>query len=140
MLGGWRFSSARFFSDSGIPRAPLPPPPLFSPDNPEERARALWFEEYADTKVGETVAAVFFQRVVRPNVLKQKTDSEHLEHLLNKALPEVCDYLTACLGEHEYMAGGQFSIADIAITSPLSISPWRVRLSMNPVGLAYLAT
>ena len=55
---------------------------------------------------------------MRPNVLKQKTDSEHLEHLLNKALPEVCDYLTACLGEHEYMAGGQFSIADIAITSP----------------------
>ena len=30
----------------------------------------------------------------------------------------MCDYLTACLGEQEYMAGGQFSIADIAITSP----------------------
>ena len=53
-----------------------PSPSLF-PDNPEERARALWFEEYADTKVGETVAAVFFQRVVRPNVLKQKIDSKH---------------------------------------------------------------
>ena len=92
-----------------------PSPSLF-PENPEERARALWFEEYADTKVGETVAAVFFQRVVRPNVLKQKTDSKHLEHLLNKALPEVCDYLTACSGDHEYMIGEQFSIADIANT------------------------
>ena len=49
------------------------------------RVRALWFEEYADTKLGETVAAVFFQSVVRPNVLKQETN-------IGKAVRRLIDY------------------------------------------------
>ena len=94
-----------------------PEPPLL-PQQAGPRARALWFEEYADTKLGETVAAVFFQRVVRPNVLKQETDSVAVEHLLEVALPKVLDYLTSCLGDDDFMVGSSFSLADIALTSP----------------------
>jgi len=82
------------------------------------RARALWFEEYADTKVSETLAFVFFQRVIRPAVFKQDPDEQVIEHLLAQTVPEVFDYLTSCLGDDEFMVGGAFSLADIALTSP----------------------
>jgi len=96
----------------------LYPEPRLLPASAAARARSLWFEEYADTKLGETVAGVFFQRVVRPNVLKQETDEQGVAHLLGSALPKVFDYLTGCLGDDEFMVGGEFSIADIALTSP----------------------
>jgi len=94
-----------------------PDPPLL-PLAAGPRARALWFEEYADTKVADTLAAVFFQRIVRPHVLKQETDDKAIKFLLGEALPEVLDYLTTCLGGDDFMVGGAFSLADIALTSP----------------------
>lgn len=93
-----------------------PDPPLL-PAAAGPRARALWFEEYADTKVGESVAGVFFQRVIRPTAFKQETDEQLVTHLMNSALPKVFDYLAGCLGDDEFMVGGEFSLADIAITS-----------------------
>ncbi len=94
-----------------------PDPPLL-PAESGPRARALWFEEYADTKVAETLALIFFQRVVRPNIFKQEPDQAVIDRALGESLPEVFDYLSGCLGDDEYMVGGAFSIADIAITSP----------------------
>ena len=94
-----------------------PDPPLL-PGAAGPRARALWFEEYADTKVGETVVGVFFQRVIRPTAFKQETDQQLVTHLLDSALPKVFDYLADCLGDDEFMVGDKFSIADIAIASP----------------------
>ena len=94
-----------------------PDPPLL-PAEPGKRARALWFEEYADTRMGECIPAVFFQRVVMPNILKWETDEAAVALLLEKKMPEVLDYLSSCLGDDEFMVGGEFSIADIAITSP----------------------
>ncbi len=94
-----------------------PDPPLL-PAEPGKRARALWFEEYADTRMGECIPAVFFQRVVMPNILKWETDEAAVALLLEKKVPEVLDYLSSCLGDDEFMVGGEFSIADIAITSP----------------------
>ena len=93
-----------------------PDPPLL-PTAAGPRARALWLEEYADTKVGETVAGVFFQRVIMPTAFKQETDEQLVRHLLDSALPKVFDYLTDCLGGEEFMVSGKFSIADIAIAS-----------------------
>ena len=94
-----------------------PDPPLLSAE-PGKRARALWFEEFADTRMGECIPAVFFQRVVMPNILKWETNEEVVALLLEKKVPEVLDYLSSCLGDDEFMVGGEFSIADIAITSP----------------------
>ena len=94
-----------------------PDPPLL-PTEAGPRARALWFQEYAATKLRDTVADVFFQRVIRPTALKQETDTQRVAYLLDTALPKVFDYLTGCLGGDEFMVGGEFSIADIAIASP----------------------
>ncbi len=94
-----------------------PEPPLL-PAEPAPRARALWFEEYADTKVAETLALVFFQRIVMPNIFKKDPDQDVIDRALNVSLPEAFDYLTDCLGDDEYMVGGAFSLADIALTAP----------------------
>lgn len=93
-----------------------PDPPLL-PAEPGPRARALWFEEYADTKVAESLAMIFFQRVVRPAIFKQDADEASIEKALTGPIPEIFDYLTHCLGGKEFMVGGAFSLADIALTS-----------------------
>jgi len=94
------------------------PDPAILPQEPGPRARALWFEEYADTKICDSLAFVFFQRVVRPTVFKQPTDEKLVDAVLAKTVPDVFDYLARCLGDDEYMVGGAFSVADIAIASP----------------------
>ena len=94
-----------------------PDPPLL-PAEAGPRARALWFQEYAATKLRDTVADVFFQRLIRPRVFKCEIDTQRVAHLLDSALPEVFDYLTGCLGGDEFMVGDGFSLADIAIASP----------------------
>ena len=94
-----------------------PDPPLL-PASPGLRARALWFEEYADSKVAVTVAGIFFERVVKPSIFKQETNQALIDEALKCAVPEVLDYLTQCLGDDEFMVGGAFSIADIALTTP----------------------
>jgi glutathione S-transferase len=93
-----------------------PDPPLL-PADPAQRARALWFEEYADETVIATLGGVYFQRFVRPAAFNREPDQDFLERALEKVLPQVYDYLTDCLGDDEYMVGGAFSIADIALTS-----------------------
>lgn len=93
------------------------PDPALLPEDPGLRARALWFEEYADSMVATTFAGVFFERVVKPSVFKQETDPKIIDFALNKGVPKIMDYLTACLGQDEYMVGGAFSIADIALTT-----------------------
>ena len=93
------------------------PDPALLPAEPGPRARTLWFEEYADTKVTESLAMIFFQRVVRPAVFKQDADEASIEKALTGAIPDIFDYLTDCLGDQEFMVGGAFSLADIALTS-----------------------
>ena len=110
-----------------------PDPPLL-PAEPGKRARALWFEEYADTRMGECIPAVFFQRVVMPNILNWETDEAAVALLLEKKVPEVLDYLSSCLGDDEFMVGGEFSIADIAITARSSISCWLAKKWMQIAG------
>ena len=93
-----------------------PDPPLL-PIAPGPRARVLWFEEYGDSKVSLTLAGVFFERVVKPAIFKQETNQAVIDQALKQELPKIFDYLTQCLGEDEFMVGGAFSIADIALTS-----------------------
>ena len=118
-----------------------PEPPLL-PAEPGQRARALWFEEYADDKIAPTVAGgVFFQRIVMPLLLKQEPNEEVVQNTLNVLLPEILDYLTECLGDDEFMVGGALSIADIAIASPfvnLAIAGEKINVQRHPEMAAYI--
>ena len=93
-----------------------PNPPLY-PKEPYARARALWFEEYADSQIASNmVRPLFFERVVK-KILKLQTDESVCEAALRDHMPAIGDYLEKEIGNNEYMVANAFSIADIAIGS-----------------------
>ena len=47
-----------------------PDHPIY-PDNPQDKARARWYEEFGGNKVTELAAGIFFQRFMRPLAFKQ---------------------------------------------------------------------
>jgi len=95
-----------------------PRPPLYPTETPSH-VRALWFEEYADgTMFREVIHGLFFQNVIRPNILGQTTDAAAVKAIEAEAMPRVFGYLESELkGEH--LVGDRFSIADIAVISNL---------------------
>jgi glutathione S-transferase len=95
------------------------------PDHPvypretQDFVQALWLEEYADgTVFREVVHGLFFQKVIRPNILKQATDTAAMAAILNDALPKIFGYLERTIGG-DYLVAGRFGIADIATVSNL---------------------
>ncbi len=92
-----------------------PSPPLY-PSDAQEYGRALWFEEWADSKLAETFGPIFFERYVKKNIFKQDPDEEKIAAAQSE-LPKYLDYLEGEIGDKEYLAGGQFSVADIAVGS-----------------------
>jgi glutathione S-transferase len=91
-----------------------PTPPLY-PKEPYTRARALWFEEYADSQVASNlVRSLFFERIVK-KLLKMQTDETICEAALRDHMPAIGAYLEKEIGSRQFMVSDAFSIADIAI-------------------------
>jgi glutathione S-transferase len=96
----------------------IPTPPLY-PRDPVLRARALWFEEYADTALGQACGpGVFFERVVK-KMLRKEPDEALVAATLKDKIPPVFDYLEKELGSNSFLVGNAFSIADIAVATHL---------------------
>ena len=92
------------------------PEPALYPSDPKEFARALWYEEYADSKIASVMSVPFFNRVVK-KMMNQEPDDAAIAASLEEAQP-VFDYLEAELGDRQVLVGTHFSIADIAVSSP----------------------
>ena len=94
------------------------PTPALQPSDPKDYGRALWYEEYADTKLVEVATPAFFERFVKVVVLKQQPDEARVRKALDEQAPPVFDYLEGALGDREWFAGPRFSTADVALASP----------------------
>lgn len=93
------------------------PTPSLYPSEPYGRARALWFEEYADSQVASNlVRSLFFERIVK-KLLKMQPDESICEAALRDHMPGIGDYLEKEIGPREYLVNDTFSIADIAVAS-----------------------
>ena len=91
-----------------------PQKPLY-PGDPYLRARALWFEEYADSAIAQCVGAgLFFERVVK-KIIRGQTDETICQSTLTEKLPPLFDYLNREIADHQFLVGVSFSIADIAV-------------------------
>ena len=96
-----------------------PAPPLYPAGNTRDHVRALWLEEYADSTVfRDVIHGLFFQNVIRPKILGQATDEAAIETIQNEVMPRVFGYLESQIAG-EYLVGGQFGIADVAVISNL---------------------
>ncbi len=90
--------------------------PLF-PANAKDRARARWFEEYADTRLGELfIWSLFYQKVVRPLVWGEVPDERRIEKAVNEDIPHALDYLERELPGQGFLFG-DIGACDIAIAS-----------------------
>ncbi len=82
------------------------PEPALYPADPFARAEALWFEEYADSAVAQTIGrGLFFERIVK-KLLRQQPDETICATTLTEKIPPVFDYLEAALGDRDYLVGG----------------------------------
>ncbi|MDE0952008.1 MAG: glutathione S-transferase family protein [Halioglobus sp.] len=90
--------------------------PLYPTDS-AGKAQARWYEELGGTRVAELAAGIFFQRFMRPIVLKQETDEEVVAKIINKQLPPVLDYLEMQAPVDGFLFG-DFMMADMSLMSP----------------------
>jgi len=91
-------------------------PPLL-PKNVKDRARARWFEEYADTRMGDVfIWGLFYQRIVHPAVWREPGDTARVEKTLAEDAPAVLDYLEGQLPTGGFLFG-EIGVADISIAS-----------------------
>ncbi len=95
------------------------PSPELYPAEPAELAKALFLEEYADTRVFEVLSPVLFERVVKRFVFQQVPDEARVAEQLETELPPVLDYLESQLPEGQGTALARFSIADAAVGAQL---------------------
>jgi len=87
------------------------------PADPKDRARALWFEEFADTRLGDVfIWGLFYQKVVRPIVWGEPSDDGRIDKSLKEDIPAALDYLERELPADGFLFGG-IGAADISIAS-----------------------
>jgi glutathione S-transferase len=99
------------YLDEAYPGYPL------MPADPADRARARWFEEFADTRLGDIfIWSLFYQRFVRKLVWGEPPDEERVEKTLNEDVPRALDYLEGHLPAQGFLFG-TIGLADISIAS-----------------------
>jgi glutathione S-transferase len=87
------------------------------PDDPKDRARARWLEEYADTRLGDLfIWGLFYQKVVRPAVWNEAPDEERVAKIVSTDLPAALDYLESELPQSGFLFG-DIGLADVSIAT-----------------------
>lgn len=93
------------------------PEPALIPQDAEDRGRAIWYDEFADTILTAAGGPIFWNRVVAP-LMGQEPDLAAAETAERETLPPILDHLEAALGEREWLVGDGLTLADLAVASP----------------------
>ncbi len=93
------------------------PEPALLPADPENRARAIWFDEFADTMLGASGGKIFFNRVVAPKFMGRDGDEEAAK-AGEAELPALFAYLEGVIPASGYLVGDTLTLADISVASP----------------------
>lgn len=91
------------------------PEPALLPVDPQARAKAVWFDEVADTIVMAAGGPMVFNRFVKPRFLGQDCD-EAVAAAAEEAVAGRLGYLESVLGSDGWL-DGEFSLGDIAVAS-----------------------
>ena len=104
------------------------PTPALYPSDPREFATALFWEEYADTRIVDSCTPIFFQRVVQEKFFKQPGDEEIVRRHLDEVLPPVFDQIEELFiegvvekitGTVDALSNQPITIATLSVWSPL---------------------
>jgi glutathione S-transferase len=108
------------------------PEPALLPAAPEARARAIWFEEVADTVFTPTGAPIVLNRFLRPNIFGVEGD-EAAAVAAEEALKRPLAYLEEAISGP--WLDGDFTIGDIAVASTirtLGYAGWTIDAAAYP--------
>ncbi|HEY8592872.1 MAG TPA: glutathione S-transferase family protein [Sphingomicrobium sp.] len=87
------------------------------PADVKDRARARWFEEFADSRLGEVfIWSFFYQRVVHPLVWGEPGDQARIARAENEEIPAALDYLEGEVPRDGFLFG-DIGAADISVAS-----------------------
>ena len=96
------------------------PEPALYPKSHFARARALWFEEYADGGLFPVIGTgLFFERVVK-KFQRGVTDTALCARTVQESLPPFFDYLENEIRGKSFFVDDRFTIADIAVASVMA--------------------
>lgn len=96
-----------------------PTPPLY-PASPQAKARAVWFEEYADTILSKPTGALFFNRIAGPRLFNRPGNEEAIREAEEETGPACFDYLDGQLKGADFLVRDKFSVADLSVTAMLT--------------------
>ncbi|EQB03136.1 hypothetical protein L485_06990 [Sphingobium baderi LL03] len=96
----------------------LHPEPRLIPAEAKARARAIWYEEFADTILQPVGAQVFFNRAVAP-FMGLPSDPAAADRAEAEELPGMYDYIEKALPDSGWLVEDRFTLADIAVACPL---------------------
>ncbi|MBA3810362.1 MAG: glutathione S-transferase family protein [Caulobacteraceae bacterium] len=94
-----------------------PQPPLL-PAEPKSRARAIWYEEFADTILVACMGKLFFNRVVAPRFLGQEGDLALADKAEKEEFPPLLDYIEKVMPASGHLVDDRLTLADLAVASP----------------------
>ena len=96
------------------------PEPIFYPDDPYERGRAVWLEEYCDTELAGPLGLGIFRPIQFNRFMGKEPDVEAARKTYAEQLPRPLDYLENEIGDGEFLVGNALSIADISLACQLA--------------------
>jgi glutathione S-transferase len=93
------------------------PEPAMLPADPANRARVIWYDEFADTMMVAAFGKIFFNRIVAPRFMGREGDEEAAKAGEQEMVP-LWDYLEGVIPASGHLVGDQLTLADIAVASP----------------------
>ena len=92
------------------------PEPALYPRDVRARAFACWLEEFSDTKLALSLAAIAGERLFKPRFMKQPPDEANVARIVNEELPGPLAYLESVTPAAGFLCG-ELSIADLALAA-----------------------
>lgn len=91
------------------------------PNCPKADARVSWFIKYGDDTLAPITHKILVEKIVKPNILKETSDAQTINKMLQTELPIVLDFLEETLADKRTWIADtkNFSLADITIVSHL---------------------
>lgn len=118
------------------------PEPNLIPTEPKARARTIWFEEFGDTIVAACGGKIVFNRIVSPRFLGKSGDLAAADEAQQVEFPKLMDYLEGVIPPSGFLVEDRFTLADIAVASPLATmahADCAVDAGTHPKTAAYVA-
>nr|WHW29692.1 putative glutathione S-transferase family protein [uncultured bacterium] len=81
-------------------------------------AKALWYEEYADSKMVSVIGGhLFAEMILAPAFFQRESNQEEIDLAKNEEIPAIFDYLENELSS-DFLLGNSIGHADVCVGSP----------------------